>query len=257
MRFPDAQGRILADVHILCREEDFLLDTEPETRQKVYTHLDQFIIADDVTLEDLSGSLTTVALEGPAAGDLLTAAGAPVPQAPYANAPWGNRVVARISYTGTNGFLIFLPSEERAELVSAWAEADLAAAEVLRLENGKPRYSVDITDRYLAQEANQTHALHFSKGCYLGQEIVERVRSRAQLHRRLLPVHFDATEPLAAGTKFESGGKPAGEITSTAYSPALGKVVGLAYVRMDFKPGDSVSAGSVAGQVVNPRADGT
>ncbi len=72
---------------------------------------------------------------------------------------------------------------------------------MVRLEHGKPRYSEDISDRFLAQEANQPHALHFSKGCYLGQEIVERVRSRGQIHRVLKPLILDTKEPPAPGAK--------------------------------------------------------
>ena len=92
-------------------------------------------------------------------------------------------------------------------------------------------YSEDISDRFLAQEANQPQALHFSKGCYLGQEIVERVRSRGQIHRMLRPLVLDTKEPPAPGTKLELNGPGPAEITSAAYSPALDKVVALAYVR--------------------------
>ena len=141
-------------------------------------------------------------------------------------------VVARLNSTGSSGFFIFAPVAEKAALISrleaAGAEpADAAAARVVRLEHGKPRFSEDISDRFLAQEANQPHALHFSKGCYLGQEIVERVRSRGQIHRVLKPLILEMKEPPAPGTKLED----ASEITSAAYSPGLDKVVALAYVR--------------------------
>ena len=116
-----------------------------------------------------------------------------------------------------------------ARLEAAGAEpADAEAARVVRIEHGKPRYGEDISERFLAQEANQPQALHFSKGCYLGQEIVERVRSRGQIHRVLKPLVLETTEPPAPRTKLEDGT----EITSAAYSPALGKVVALAYVRV-------------------------
>ena len=118
-------------------------------------------------------------------------------------------------------------------LEAAGAEpADAEAARVVRLEHGKPRYTEDISDRFLAQEANQPRALHFSKGCYLGQEIVERVRSRGQIHRVLRPLILETKEPPAPGVKLQVDGADA-EITSAAYSPALGKVVALAYVRTD------------------------
>lgn len=254
--FLSAQGRILGDVNIFCREDDFLLDTEPETRQKLYQHLDQFIIADDVTLDDLTEATATIAVEGPAAADVLQRAGSALPPAEPEGSwtAWGSRMVANVSYTGGTGLWVFAPVEEKAavieELERAGAvAADLEAANVVRLEHGRPRYGEDISDRYLAQETNQSRALNFSKGCYLGQEIVERVRSRGQLHRRLLPVMIDTDAPPAAGTKLQADGKDAAEITSAALSPALGKTVALAYVRTGYKPGDRLSLGDVGAVV--------
>ena len=140
-------------------------------------------------------------------------------------------------------------SSRRIESAGAVA-ADEEAFRVVRLEHGKARYGEDISERYLAQETNQMHAMHFSKGCYLGQEIVERVRSRGQIHRRLMPLAIDSDQPPQAGVKFEAAGKPAAEITSAAYSPALGRTVALAYVRIDSKPGDVLTAGDVRATVL-------
>jgi len=93
--------------------------------------------------------------------------------------------------------------------------------------------------------------VHFNKGCYLGQEIVERVRSRAQIHRVLRRLEIDTTEPPAAGTKLKSGDADAAEIASAVYSPALGKSVALAYVRTQFaEPGTSVTLEGVSGHVI-------
>jgi glycine cleavage system aminomethyltransferase T len=87
--FLTAQGRILADVNVLCRHDSFLLDTEPETLRKLLDHLDRFIIADDVTLEDVTPALATIAVEGPKSPDVLTAAGAPTLESCYgANVEW-------------------------------------------------------------------------------------------------------------------------------------------------------------------------
>ncbi len=232
--FLNDKGRVIADANVLCRPDYFLLDVEPETRGPLYQHLDRFIIADDVTLEDITDSTATIAVEGPEAVDVLERAGAPVPGTEYSSMAWNDSVVARLNSTGSLGFFIFAPVAEKAaligRLVAAGAvSADAEAARVVRLEHGKPRYSEDISERFLAQEANQPHALHFSKGCYLGQEIVERVRSRGQIHRVLKPLILDTKEPPAPGAKLEDGTT---EITSAAYSPALDKVVALAYVRV-------------------------
>ncbi len=123
-------------------------------------------------------------------------------------------------------------------------------ARVVRLEHGKPRYSEDISERFLAQEANQPHALHFSKGCYLGQEIVERVRSRGQIHRVLMPLILDTNEPPAPGAKLQIDAASVAEITSAAYSPALGKVVALAYVRTEHaRPHEQMMLGDIHAEV--------
>jgi aminomethyltransferase len=234
--FLNDKGRVLADANIVCRPGYFLLDVEPETREPLYQHLDRFIIADDVTLEDATATLATIAIEGPQAVEVMQTAGAPVPEGDYSSVDWNDSVVARLNSTGSPGFFLFVPVAEKAALVSrleaAGAEpADAEAARIVRLEHGKPRYGEDISERFLAQEANQPHALHFNKGCYLGQEIVERVRSRGQIHRVLKPVILETKEPPAPGTKLELDGSPI-EITAAAYSPALDKVVALAYVRV-------------------------
>lgn len=231
--FLNAQGRILADVNVLCRPDHLLLDTEPETREKVLKHLDQFIIADDVTLEDATDELPTLAIEGLQAEAILRRLGASVPAVDYANELWGDVLVARLSYSGAPGFRLYGP-DLAAKLTAAGAEpGTLEAFEIVRLEHGNPRYGVDLSERFLAQEANQPQALNFNKGCYLGQEIVERVRSRGQVHRMLVPLEMDTTQPPEPGTKLQENGAAVAEVTSAAYSPALGKVVALAYVRTD------------------------
>ncbi len=244
--FLNAQGRILGDVNIFCREDSFLLDTEPETRQKLYDHIDRYIIADDVTLEDVTGEMATIAIEGPQAAAILERLGAPVPEADYATRSWSGSIVARVSSTGAGGYSIFMLPTKKLELIAALhiPEATPEQARAVRLEHGKPRYGDEISERYLVQETAQLNAVSFSKGCYLGQEIVERVRSRAQIHRVLRRLTIDATEPPPPGTKLKSGDADAAEIASAIYSPALGKVAALAYVRTQFaEPGTEMHLG--------------
>lgn len=257
--FLTAQGRILADVNVLCRQDSFLLDTEPETLRKLLEHLDKFIIADDVTLEDLTPALATIALEGPNSPDVLTAARAPALGVGYGtNVEWGSALVARLSVTGSPGFFIIVPVAEKDEILSkieaaGAVHADEDAFRIVRLEHGRPRYGEDISERYLAQEANQADALHFHKGCYLGQEIVERLRSRGLIQRVLKPLEIDGQMPPEPRTKLQFGGAPAAEITSAAYSPALGKVVALGYIRVEHaEPGTEMTAGNLRARVRTP-----
>ena len=254
--FLSAQGRILADANLLCFEDHFLLDTEPETRTKVYEHLDRYIIADDVTLEDETGRVATIAIEGPKAVAALAALGAPVPTAPYSFATWTHGTVARLDTTGKDGFFLLVPIDEKQAITSrltkaGFPEATAEDARIVRIENGRPRYGEEITERYLLQETDQLRAVNFGKGCYLGQEIVERVRSRAQIHRVLRRMEIDTNDPPAAGTKLKSGDADAAEIASAVFSPALGKTVALAYVRTQFAdPGTEITLDGVAARVV-------
>lgn len=252
--FLNAQGRILGDANLFCFEDHFLLDTEPEIKQKLYDHLDRYIIADDVTLEDVTGSLVTIAVEGPQAAEVLRRLHAPVPETPYSTLPWGDKVVARTSSTGSEGYFIFLPGLVKDGLVASLENLPQVTREdarIVRLEHGHPRYGEEISERYLVQETGQLHAVHFSKGCYLGQEIVERVRSRAQIHRVLRRLELETSDPPEPGTKLKSGDADAAEIASAAYSPALGKVVAMAYVRMPFtEVGTEIVSGDLRARVI-------
>ena len=256
--FLNDKGRILTDANILCRPDHFLLDVEPETREKLYQHLDHFIIADDVTLEDRTAATATIALEGPESAAVLERAGAPIPQADFATADWGDRLVARLNSTGSAGFFVFAPIEQKTELIAALEAAgaepaDAEAFRVVRLEHGKARYGEDISERFLAQEANQPQALNFNKGCYLGQEIVERVRSRGQVHRVLMPLLLSSDTPPEPGAKGQIGDANVAEITSAAYSPALDRVVALAYVRTEHaRPHTALTFNGVQAEVAAP-----
>jgi aminomethyltransferase len=232
------KGRIIADAYIYHRPDGFFLDTEPETGNVLREHLDRYIIADDATLEDETGTLAAFALEGPSSFEVAAALGLPVPTDAFGTATWQNGFSARVSVTGGPGLRVFLPTAEKAAFVDRLKAANLleatpAEVQVVRLEQGSPRFGEDISSRYLAQETQMTHAVHSNKGCYLGQEIVERVRAQGQVHRLLAPVHIAAAEPPEPGTKLLANGNPVAEITSAAFSPALGEVAALAYVRRE------------------------
>jgi tRNA-modifying protein YgfZ len=252
--FLNAQGRILGDAHLFCFEDHFLMNTEPETRVKLAEHLDRYIIADDVTVEDVTDATAEIAIEGPQAAEALSGIGVTeVPSDPDSWIAWGSRTIARVSSTGAGGFRIFAPLSEKASLLAALGslpEATGDDARTVRIEHGQPRYGEEITERYLIQETAQMQAVNFTKGCYLGQEIVERVRSRGLIHRILCRLEIDSTEVPAAGSKLKAGEADAGEIASAAFSPGLRKVVALAYVRLPHnQPGAQLSLGGVPARV--------
>jgi aminomethyltransferase len=249
--FLNAQGGILGDVNLFRMPDHFLLDTEPETAVKLREHLDHYIIADDVTLEDRTAGIATIAVEGPRAAELLAALGAPVPAAPYDHLVWEDRTVARVDSTGADGCFIFLPASKQLDLIRELEAAgiDGASAEdarVVRIEHGRPRYGEDITEDDVPQETQVLRAVHFKKGCYIGQEIVERIRARGHVNRLLVRLTIDAAHPPARGTAL-----PGGAITSAAFSPALGKVVAFGYARAaSARPGTEFPVDGAPARVV-------
>jgi folate-binding protein YgfZ len=240
----NAQGRIQGDCTIYCEASgdsaSFLLVTTASQIETIQQHLDRFIIMDDVeltVLEDLSGIL----IAGPQALTVVMALGTAnhraAPCSPGAKGPTPQTLsLKQTVYAGAPVWLIhaFSPLVPRfeiwsdpstissilAELQSSHALAVSAAAlEWLRMLEACPRYGVDIRERDLPQETGQSHALHFAKGCYLGQEIVERIRSRGQVHRQLTTFRLTGELPAALPAPLESADKPAGELTSAALVP--------------------------------------
>jgi aminomethyltransferase len=245
--FLNAQGRILADANVFCRQDDLLLDVEPETREPLLQHLDKFIIADDVTLDDATERIATLDLEGPEALALVARMGVIMPEKPWAHTLWDEVMVAGVSLTGAPGLRFFMPTDQKPRVMellqkAGAREANLDAARVVRLEHFQPRFGEDIFTTTLSQETQQMHAVNFNKGCYIGQEIVERVRSRGLVHRLLAGVEIDSPDVPAPDTRLMQGEENAGKMTSAAFSPALGKVVGLAYLRRELaEPGTALT----------------
>jgi tRNA-modifying protein YgfZ len=245
--FLNAQGRILADAVVWCFEDHLLLDTEPEQLEKIREHLDRYIIADDVTLEDVTERTGAIQVEGPESVVALVALGAPIPEAIWSHQPWGGVEIQRTPH----GFMLIFPKGEAP--AASLIEATEDDARTVRIEQGRPRYGEEITERYLVQEAGLVEAVSYSKGCYLGQEIVERVRSRGQVHRLLRSIEIDTENIPSPGEKLTSSGTEAGEIVSAVYSPALEKIVALAYVRTpSADTGAKLNLDGFSARVVGP-----
>jgi folate-binding protein YgfZ len=236
--FLTAQGRILADAHVFAMPDYLLIDTEPETKQRVFEHLDKFIIADDVILRDFTNDYATLNVEGPHASQVLAKLGAPLAHSPCSIAVWSHSEVAHVSYTGQPGYSFFVPCEHMNDAIANLADAgvvqaEIATADVVRIENAKPRYGVDMNETSIPQETQQMHAVHPAKGCYIGQEIVERVRARGHLNKMLYPLVIEGTDVPSAGAPIHSNGKDVGAITSAVYSPIQDKVVAFGIVRTE------------------------
>ena len=253
----NAQGRILGDLTAFAQPDAFLLETSHEQLPALLAHLDRFIIMDDVELTDLSDQRTGVLIAGPDALRTVQELGG----TPCSTPPSPTQLTAAIdlkqtAYRGAavdliraysplvSRFEIWGDSATIAQITSELASIPKAtpeALERLRILEGTPRYGTDIrnseTAKDLPQETAQTRALHFSKGCYLGQEIVERIRSRGNVHRTFHGFELTGALPIP-GTELtaESYPRPVGELTSVAKIelPQRGTVqLALGYIRRE------------------------
>jgi len=246
------QGRIQADLNILCFPDHFLIDTEPELREKAPHLILKYKVADQVELEDVTDSTFAIGLEGPGAAAALAAAGAPVPREPYAHVAWGEWTVANMSESGEPGFRVFGEGRAPALFRDAGVPAvSSAVVRQVRIENGRPRFGEDIRETSLPQETGQLHGVSFQKGCYIGQEIVERIRAQGHVNKKLVRLAIESAEVPPSGTKVAMNGAEAGEITSAVYSVELGRVAALGYVRVAYaEPGTVLDARGVEARVV-------
>ena len=245
--FLDVHGHIHADAHILRLDrQSYWIDTESQTVATVRQMLEKYIIADDVVIEDQTMALGCLALEGPCALEALREAiGFEPPHMlplEHMEVPQLNLRLARASISGESGFWLWGTVEKLAEIWRKAAQTGgllgarpvgFQAAKICRIENGVPRYGPDITDKTLPQETGQLHAISYSKGCYLGQEIVERIRARGHVNRKLIGVLFDGKQDVVTGTELRSKEQSVGSITSAAYSYGLRRTIGLAMVRRE------------------------
>jgi aminomethyltransferase len=219
--FLNAQGRILADVNVLCFEDHLLLDTEPELLTKIYEHLDRYIIADDVTLEDVTSQTGTTSVEGPLAASELMRIGALIPEQMWSHAAWGQETVQRTSA----GFRLYYPTGQAPDL--GVPEATAEEARTVRIEQARPRYGEEITDRYLVQEAGLLHAISFTKGCYLGQEIVARAQHRGEVKRALARLDREG-QPAPPGTELVTeAGRACGTVVAATTGERLGSALAV------------------------------
>jgi folate-binding protein YgfZ len=268
----NAQGRIQGDCTIYREPGDqptFLLETDTAQLDTIQRHLDKFIIMDDV---ELNGGLNIIGQS--VAGMGFLGASAPElirkhlfkindqdEQRPLTIPKPATMTYATIGHWKHRLFiqpneglgLVFTPPASSTPLFNIWLqnegdrqhlrsllEADGAidlsneTQEAFRILSGTPRFGTDIRDRDLPQETNQTHALHFTKGCYLGQEIVERIHSRGQVHRTFSGFRLTAM-PASLPAPLTSDGKPAGELTSAAVVPLPegDAILALGYVRRE------------------------
>jgi len=264
------QGHILGELYAYNRGEFITVDTDSGQAEKILATFDHYIIMDDVEVVNLSEQLTALGIAGPESRAVLAAAG-------FAIADMQPLQVQSAMWHGTECTLVRGEDEQHisyeiwltpgsvrelwdALLAAGAAPVGCEALELHRIVSGIPRYGVDIRERDLPQETEQARALNFNKGCYVGQEIVERIRSRGAVHRKFTGFISQGAAQISPGAKVVAGEKEVGEITSAAslQLTACGKTVALGYMRREIGvPGREVMIGTTRATVIQlPVEDG-
>jgi folate-binding protein YgfZ len=261
------QGHILGDLYAYNRGESIMVDTDRGQVEKVLATFEHYIIMDDVEVTNLSEQMTALGVAGPKARAVLQAAGIAIPAtqplqifepACECACECVKCTVVRGEDTAHEGYELWLASGEvkktwDALLAAGASPVGFEALELHRIVSGVPQYGVDIRERDLPQETEQARALNFNKGCYIGQEIVERIRSRGAVHRKFTGFVADGAVEIAVGTKIASGEKEVGDITSAAPVQFAGveKTIALGYIRREVGvPGREVTIGNTKATVV-------
>src|SRR6266571_3457215 len=244
--FPTVQGRLLASVRVINRGNDFLIDTESATHEIVLKLLDRFTLAGDFRIADVTESMVMISLQGKTAEQVLRATlDAPtleVERQQIVTATFANSelTLIRATHTAEDGFDLFVAAETAENLWTGLVESGaipigFAALEILRIEAGLPLYGLDMDETNVVSETNLDDAVSFTKGCYVGQEIIARIKYRGHVAKKLTGVMFDHAMKIDNGARIRSiDDKEIGRVTSVTLSPHLGRTVALAYIKFDY-----------------------
>ena len=248
----NAKGKMESDMNIFCLQDELLLDFEPGLSTKISQRLEKFIIADDVQLVDVKPHYGLLSVQGPKSDAVVHALGlfAEIPARPFSSikisdAMLGEMYLMNNPRIGSVGFDLFVPNDS----LGAVADKLIAAAksvggfacgwnafEIARIEAGVPRFGADMDENNLPQECGiESRAVSYSKGCYIGQEVLNRIHSIGHVNRELLGLRLadDLAPAPAKGDKLFYGGKEVGFITSATKSPLVGGNIALGFVRRE------------------------
>jgi folate-binding protein YgfZ len=270
-----AQGRMIADMRVFELGDSLLVSVQAGVTDTVNNKWGMFIFSEDVLIEDRSAATAELGIYGPQAAHVLStalAAGEAVP-APsperlesmplYACATISVRgqsvVLLRTDDEGAKGFDVVVPVEARGEWLARLEEAGAVrvaadAVEVCRVEAGRPRFGIDMTEDTIPLEAGiEDRAISLTKGCYVGQEVIIRVlhRGHGRVARRLVGLSLDPAAGVPArGARIRVEDRDVGAVTSAVRSAALGRPIALGYVHRDFTtPGTRLSIDAADAEV--------
>ncbi len=255
------QGRMISDMHVYELGDVMLLALPAAVRQTVLARLDQFIFSEDVQLGDVSDSFAGVSVVGPDAAATVARALSVDRGAVDALPVHGNLrttfggspcIVLRVVDRGEGGFDLLIETVLRERLHAALDAAgavrvDQQVADTLRVEGGVPLFHRDMTEETIPLEAGiESRAISFSKGCYVGQEVIIRVlhRGHGRVARKLVGLLLSGEGVPVTGAAVEAESRAIGAITSAVWSPRLQRPIAMAYVHRDFiAPGSAVRVG--------------
>ena len=259
------RGKIIADMNVYVFEESIGIETNAETTLSLYQELDKYLIADDVTIEDFTERNGAVGVHGPKSAELIQeVCGWDVGNLPEYHSIVaeidGRRIVCvRADETGEVGYNLCTASESIEWLWDTiltkgrafdTAPVGLTALNTLRIEAGIPRYGAELSDSVFPGEAELEDAISFEKGCYIGQEIVARMKYRGHPNRLLRGFEIASDTLPQSDDRLFDGDKEIGWITSAVVSPTLGKTIGMGYVRVAFTDeGSQVEVETAEGRV--------
>ena len=263
-----AQGRMIADLYAYELGDVMLLTMIGAVKDGVIAKLDQFIFSEDVQLGDVTDTFAQIAVVGPGAAASVASivSGMPenalrgLPEHGNARGEWagGAAIVTRVTDAGEPGFDLYVERAQTGALKAALmaagvVELDEADAEAMRVESGAPLFGRDMDEETIPLEAGiESRAISFSKGCYVGQEVIIRVlhRGHGRVARKLVGLMLDGDQVPGAGAAIHGGDRQIGHVTSAAMSPALKRPIALAYVHRDFlEPGTKVTVGEQNAEV--------
>lgn len=252
--FPTVQGRLIGAVRVVREGKGFLIETDAASHEAVLKTISRFTLAGDFHVSDNTAETAMLSVQGKRAGELVEKVFARsfsnLPRNGVAETEWQGAPVTiiRASHTAEDGFDVVVEAARASQLREALEAAGALAVsaetfETLRIEAGIPRYGVDMDETNVVIETNLDDAVSYTKGCYVGQEIIVRIRHRGHVAKKLVGLEFDTEQPIDAGTAIKIDNQEVGRLTSTTFSPTVGKTIALGYVRYEhIEPGTNVVA---------------
>jgi len=241
----DRKGKMQADLRTLRLADDRIwLDCEPEARETLLAHLDLYRVGREVSVADVSGGWAILSLLGPAASTILSSPPKGTEHR-HSELELGGAVVRAVITDRGYDLIVEVDREAtiRDEVLTSGADpVSPEAAEIVRVEAGRPRFGAEMTTATIPEEAGiNDRAVSLTKGCYIGQETVARLHYKGKPNRHLRGLRLDGD--AAAGDQIRLGDRVLGELGTAVLSPALGRI-GLAILRREAEPGDVVVVGS-------------